>query len=73
MDSEENATSREENENDVIHKKIKRATTKKKKERVGSLKVNIKKTHGKSEHMSYRPYKVRVKGKKGLKNPTFHD
>ena len=56
-----------------MDRKIKKATTKKKKERIGALKVNIKRTQGKSEHTSYRLYKVQIKGKKGWKQPTFHD
>ena len=42
----------EDSESDVVNRKIKKASTKKKKEKIGSLKVNIKKTRGKSEHTS---------------------
>ena len=53
-----------------MDRKVKKATTKK---RIGALKVNIKKTMGQSEHTSYRLYKVRVKGRPGWKQPTFHN
>ena len=53
-----------------MDKKVRKATTKK---RIGALKINIKKTVGQSEQTSYRLYKVRVKGRPGWKQPTFHN
>ena len=58
QESEENATSGEESESDIVDKKIRKATTK---ERQFALKINIKKSKGQSEHTSYRVYNARVK------------
>ena len=53
-----------------MNRRVTKATTKK---RIGALKINIKKTVGQSEQTSYRLYKVRVKGRPGWKQPTFHN
>ena len=70
-DNNKDPTSEEDSETDVVDKKIKKASTRKKSQK--SLKVNIKKTQESSELTAYRPYKVKVQGRKGKKQQLFHD
>merc|ERR1711954_91924 len=70
-DNDEQPSSEEDNESDVVDKKIKRASTKKTSQR--SLKINIKKTQESSKLTSYRPYKLKDQGRKGKKQQLFPD
>ena len=71
-ENEGNNSSEEDSEGDIVDKKIKKATAKKK---VGmnALRVNIKKTQECQGVTAYYPYDVKVTGKKARRQRIFND
>ena len=69
-DNEGSNSSEEDSEANIVDKKVKKATTKKKQ---FSLRVNIKKTQECQGVTAYYPYDVKVTGKKPRRQQIFND